>query len=105
MSSKFLSCLVITCAVSLAHAAEACDASLTDQYRDSLRIVDSLRADKGGQARVFAADGSEFTAGQAHWMRGQLHRVEDACERGDQPHAAELLRQVQELLKSHRRVS
>jgi hypothetical protein len=105
MSSKFLSCLVITCAVSLAHAAEACDASLTDQYRDSLRIVDSLRADKGGQARVFAADGSEFTPGQAHWMRGQLHEVKEACGRGDQLHAAELLRQVQELLKSHRRVS
>jgi hypothetical protein len=105
MSSKFLSCVVITCAVSFAHAAEACDAPFNEQYRDSLRIVDSLRADKGGQARVFAADGSEFTAGQAHWMRGQLHEVEEACGRGDQVHAAELLRQVQELLRSHRRVS
>ena len=103
--SKLLSCLVITCAVSFAHAAEACDASFAEQYRDSLRIVDSLRADKGGQARVFAADGSEFTAGQTHWMRGQLHKVEDACGHGDQVHAAEMLRQVQELLKAHRRVS
>jgi hypothetical protein len=105
MLSKFLSCLVITYAVSFAHAAEACDAPFTDQYRDSLRIVDSLRADKSGQARLFAADGSEFTAGQAQWMRGQLRMVEDACGRGDQVHAAELLRQVQALLKSHRRVS
>lgn len=102
---KFLSCLVIACAVSFAPAAEVCDASFTEQYRDSLRIVDSLRADKGGQVRVFAADGAEFTAGQAHWMRGQLHKVDDACGRGDQVHAAELLKQVQELLKSHRRVS
>jgi hypothetical protein len=105
MSSKFLSCLVITCAVSLAHAAEACDASLTDQYRNSLRIVDSLRVEKGGQARVFAADGSEFTAGQARWMRGQLREVKEAGGRGDQVHATELLRQVQELLRSHRRLS
>ena len=102
---KFLSCLVIASAVSFAPAAEVCDASFTAQYRDSLRIVDPLRADKGGQVRVFAADGAEFTAGQAHWMRGQLHKVDDACGRGDQVHAAELLKQVQELLKSHRRVS
>jgi hypothetical protein len=38
-------------------------------------------------------------------MQGQLHEVEEACGRGDQVHAAELLRQVQELLRSHRRVS
>jgi len=105
MSSKFLSCIVLACAVSLAHAAEGCDASFTEQYHDSVRIVDSLRPDKGGQARVFAADGSEFTAGQARWMLGQLHQVEEACVRGEQARAAQLLTEVQGLLKSHHRAS
>jgi hypothetical protein len=105
MLSKYLGWLAIVCTVSLAHGAEGCGASFAQQYRDSLRIVDSLRADKSGQARVFAADGSEFTAGQARWMQGQLHEVEEACARGNQARAAQLLRPVQELLKSHRRTS
>jgi hypothetical protein len=103
MSSKFLSCILVACAVSLAHAAESCDASFTEQYHERARIVDSLRPDKGGQVRVFALDGSEFTAGQARWMQGQLHKVEEACGRGDQVRAAQLLADVQELLKSHHR--
>jgi hypothetical protein len=41
-----------------------CDAASMQQYRDVVRIVDSLRPDKAGQARVFASDGSEFNAGQ-----------------------------------------
>ena len=105
MSSKFLSCMVLVCAVSLAHAAEGCDRSFAERYRDSTRIVDSLRPDKGGQARVFAADGSEFTAGQARWMQGQLRKIEESCLRGDQVRAAQLLRDVQELLESHHRAS
>jgi hypothetical protein len=51
--------------------------------------------------RVFALDGSEFTAGQARWMQGRLHKVEEACVRGDQVRAVQLLAEVQELLKSH----
>lgn len=105
MLSKFLSCIVVVYAVSLAHAAEGCDGSFTEQYRDCTRIVDSLRPDKGGQARVFAADGSEFTAGQARWMQGQLHKIEESCRRGEQAQASQLLRDVQELLKSHGRAS
>src|SRR5580700_6529271 len=103
MSSKFLSCILVVCAVSLSHAAESCDASFTQQYHERARIVDSLRPDKGGQLRVFAPDGSEFTAGQARWMQGQLHQVEEACVRGDQMRAAQLLAEVQQLLKSHRK--
>jgi hypothetical protein len=101
MSSKFLSCILVACAVSLSHAAESCDASFTGQYHDRARVVDSLRPDKGGQARVFAPDGSEFTAGQARWMQAQLHKVEEACVRGDPVRAAQLLAEVQELLRSH----
>ncbi|HWS70123.1 MAG TPA: hypothetical protein VN325_45755 [Steroidobacteraceae bacterium] len=105
MSRKFLSCIVVACALSLARVAEGCDASFAGQYHDCLRIVDSLRPDKGGQARVFAVDGSEFTAGQARWMQGRLHKVEEACARGDQVRAAQLLAEVQTLLKSHHRAS
>jgi len=105
MASKFLSCIVVACAVSLSYAAERCDAAFSEQYHDCVRIADSLRPDKGGQARVFTVDGSEFTAGQARWLQGQLHKVAEACARGDQAQAAQLLAEVQELLKSHRRAS
>jgi hypothetical protein len=93
------------CAASLSDASQSCNRSFTEQYRDCVRIVDSLRPDKGGQARVFAPDGSEFTAGQARWMQGQLHEVQEACVRGDQTRAAQLLREVQELLRLHHRAS
>src|SRR4029077_9872017 len=105
MSSRFLSCILVACAVSLSYAAEGCDASFTEQYHDCARIVDSLRPDKGGQARVFAVDGSEFTAGQARLLQGALSKNAQACARGDQPQAAQLLAEVQELLKSHHRAS
>jgi alkyl sulfatase BDS1-like metallo-beta-lactamase superfamily hydrolase len=105
MSSKFLRCILVACSVSLSYAAEGCDVSLTEQYHDCVRIVDSLCPDKGGQARVFAVDGSEFTAGQARWLQGQLHKVVQACARGDQAQAAQLLAEAQELLKSHHRAS
>ena len=105
MSLKFLGSILVACAGSVCHATEGCDIALTAQYHESARIVESLRPDKGGQARVFAVDGSEFTAGQARWMQGQLHEVEVACARGDRARAAQLLADVQELLRSHHRVS
>jgi ATP-dependent protease HslVU (ClpYQ) peptidase subunit len=73
-----------------------------------VRIVDSLRPDKTGQARVFAADGSEFTAGQVLWMKGQLRKVAALCATGaagDQAEATRLLAQVRELIRSHQRNS
>lgn len=105
MSLKLLSCILVACAGSVCNAAEGCDAAFTEQYHESVRIVESLRPDKGGQARVFAVDGSEFTAGQARWMQGQLHKVEVACVRGDHVRAAQLLAEVQELLTSHHTAS
>jgi hypothetical protein len=95
-------------AVSSAHAATPCDEAASSQYRDCVRIVDSLRPDKAGQARVFAADGSEFTAGQALWMKGQLRKVARLCASGttgSQAEAASVLAQVGALLKSHQRRS
>ena len=102
--------VLVTAALLLAVTAQAetlCGMS-SQQYKDCVRLVDSLRPDKGGQARVFAADGSEFTAGQALWMQGQLRRVTRLCATGraeDQAEAARIIAEVSDLLRSHRRDS
>jgi len=64
MASKFLSCIVLACAVSLSYAAERCDAAFTEQYHDCVRIVDSLRPDKGGR-RAY----SQWTARNSRRVR------------------------------------
>ena len=103
---KILGPLVIACiAAPLLHAAESCDTALDREWRDCERIVEVLRPEKPGQMRVFAADGSEFTAGQVMWMKGQLRRAEHACARGDQATAARLLTEVRDLVEAHRRAS
>jgi hypothetical protein len=104
LSKKVLIPLAVACIGSpLLHAGESCETELTRKWRDSARIVDVLRPEKAGQLRVFAADGSEFTAGQVMWMKGQLRLVERACARGDQADAARLLTQVRDLIEAHRR--
>jgi hypothetical protein len=88
-----------------AYADNGCDKALLARYRQSAVVVDSLLPGKSGQARVFAADGSIFTAGQAKWMQGQLRTVERLCARTDNTdpaQAARVLAGVEELLKSHR---
>jgi hypothetical protein len=93
------------CLAPAVQASTGCDATLTAQYKQYVPIVEALRADKPGQMRVFAADGSEFTGGQAHWMQGQLRDVEQACARGDQTAAQRQLNAVGQLLKAHARGS
>jgi hypothetical protein len=106
MLSRFI---IITAAGMLAAgsaAAATCDATIMEQYRQCARVVDTLRPEKSGQARVFASDGSEYTAGQALWMRGQLRKVEKLCADGtasSQAEAATTLAAVQDLLRSHQR--
>ena len=93
---------------SVASANVACDTTATQEYRDCQQLVNSLRPDKAGQQRVFARDGSEFTAGQALWMQHQLHKVERLCTHGtatDAAEAARILADVRQLLKSHQRSS
>ena len=86
-----------------ASGSTGCDATLTQALRDSERLVASLRPDKPGQARVVADDGSEFTAGQAGWMKSQLADVNRLCARGDQPEAARVLGGVQALIRAHQK--
>jgi hypothetical protein len=96
--------VVVSCLASGAvHASEGCDPGFVEQYHESLRLVDSLLPDKGGQMRVTAADGSEFTAGQVRWMQGQLRLVDRACARHDPATATRSLYAVRELLKAHQR--
>ena len=93
-------------AAAAAYADGGCDERTMTQYRDCVRLVDSLRPDKFGQARVFASDGSEFTAGQSLWMKGQLRKVARLCAHGTQAEQAEavaVLADVQGLLQSHHR--
>ena len=89
-----------------AFAAPSCDAVFMQQYRQCAQIVDTLRPEKSGQARVFASDGSEFTAGQALWMQGQLRKIERLCSLGtseSQAEATTALMAGQDLLRSHQR--
>jgi hypothetical protein len=102
--NKVLMSVVVGClAASVGYANEGCDSGFSQQYNDSLRIVDSLRLDKPGQMRVFAFDGSEFTGGEALWMRGQLRAVARECARGNHATATRLLSAVQELVTAHQR--
>jgi hypothetical protein len=67
----------------------------------SERIVGSLHPDKPGQMRVFASDGSEFTAGQAQWMKGQLRLSARDFADGDAAEASRRLAEVRQLLNEH----
>jgi hypothetical protein len=82
-----------------------CDVKLITSLHQCERFVGSLRADKAGQMRVFAPDGSEFTAGQASWMKEQLRLIASACSDGDADDAERRLAQVQDVLKGPRRPS
>ena len=51
-----------------------CDAQLSASLEQAQHIVGSLHPDKPSQMRVYAIDGSEFTAGQSQWMKGRCGR-------------------------------
>lgn len=86
----------------LAHGAStAPDADA--RLRACRSFVEGLHADKPGQARVYAADGSEFTAGQAQWMRAQLRLANQAQAAGHSDEAARVVAQVQQLIDEHHR--
>jgi hypothetical protein len=110
MSARVVVGAVAMCllTVGAAYAGSPCDGASVQEYRECVRLVDSLRPDKAGQARVFAVDGSEFTPGQAQWMRGQLRKVERLCASAapaDQAEAERLLAEVRGLLVSRHRGS
>ena len=86
-------------------AAQGCDTASMERYQAYRRLAVSLRPEKPGQIRVFAANGAEFTAGQALWIHGQLRRIDAACTRGDQAEANRLLSALERLIEAHKRGS
>lgn len=100
-----LSAVLCCAATAAAYGNDACDRT-QGRYRNCVFLVDSLRPEKAGQMRVFAADGTEFNAGQVQWMKGQLRRFERLCAQGgagDIAEAEKVLAGVEDLLRSHRR--
>lgn len=87
-----------------AHADTGCSAALMTRLESLARIADSLHVDKPGQARVFALDGSEYSAGQSYWMQGQLRKAARLCapRSGDgEAQAARVIAQVERLVHEH----
>jgi hypothetical protein len=104
MSTTLISAVASFCLMATSTVVHAgCNPVLTEQLVRAERIVDSLRPDKAGQMRVFAVDGSVFTAAEALWMRGQMRAVLRACAQGDDASAASILRGITDLLDAHRR--
>lgn len=84
-----------------ARANDNCDDAISSRLYTFQLLADSVRVDKPGLARVYARDGSEFTAGQALWMKGQLRAAYTACARGDRDEAGQRLAAVAQLLQAH----
>jgi hypothetical protein len=85
------------------HARAGCSRELAASFVSAERLVDSLRPEKAGVARVFAYDGSVYTAGEALWMKGKLRAVLNECSHNDEAHALPDLEQVLSLVRSHHR--
>jgi hypothetical protein len=105
MNIPLVSVVASTCLLAsspLTHA--SCSTAFGEQVASAERIANSLRPDKPGQIRVFSSDGSEFTAGQALWIKGQLRSIEQDCARGDEAAAASSLHEVSVLLNARKHV-
>jgi hypothetical protein len=104
---SFLALAVSTLMATSAYAATSaiCDDNFTASLHECQRIVGSLHPDKPTQMRVFAADGSEFTAGQAMWLKSQLRLITDACASGHGAEASHRLVEVQRVINEHHRAA
>jgi hypothetical protein len=103
--AKLIVIATILGAVGDGRASGGCDVILMQQYRDCVRVVESLRPSKSVRARMFAYDGSEYSATQASWMKSQLREFGRLCASGlvgDRVQAVGALHAVQELIRSHR---
>jgi hypothetical protein len=86
-----------------ARAGGGCDVSTITRLTALQHLADSVRVDKPGLARVYAEDGTEFTASQAWWIKGQLRAAEAACARGDSADAAHRLDTVGQFMHARSR--
>ena len=97
--------LLLLGAVAQAQEPSSCT---SQQYRDCVRLVESLRPRKEQVRCVLfrPLTAPRFTAGQALWMQGQLRKVARLCASArpdDQIEATRILTEVRELLLSHHR--
>jgi hypothetical protein len=83
-----------------ARADGSCDVSTITRLTALQHLADSVRVDKPGLARVYAEDGTEFTAAQASWIKGQLRQAGAACARGDSADAAHRLDAVSQFVRA-----
>ena len=81
-------------------AGDGCDANVSRKLAELQRLSASVRVDKPGLARVYAQDGTDFTAGQALWIKGQLREAEAACARGDRAEAESRLDAVKRVVSA-----
>ena len=86
-----------------ARADGGCDANTRARLAALEQLAASVRVDKPGLARVYAEDGTELTAGQALWIKGQLREAAGACGRGDSADATHRLDTVRQFMhaRSH----
>ena len=95
--------MIATSAFGAANA--ACDENFAASLQECQRIVGSLHPDKATQMRVFATDGSEFTAGEAVWLKGQVRLITEACAKGQAADASRRLVEIQKVLSEHHRAA
>jgi hypothetical protein len=96
-SRAFLLLGLLACAA--AHAG-GCDRAFRQSLAPYAQVVNALRPDKPGVARVYASDGSYFTDAETLWMKAQLRAVESACAHGDAAEAEKRLADLRGLLKA-----
>ena len=81
-------------------ASAGCGAALDAALQTAHQAAGTLRADKPGQARIAARDGTLLSAPQAHWLAVDLRRAGAACERGDDAQAAVWLAAADDVLRA-----
>jgi hypothetical protein len=100
-----LALFALALALAPTFARAGCSRELAASFISVERLVDSLRPEKAGVARVFAYDGSEYTGGEALWMKGKLRAILAECNRNDEAHALPDLEEVLSLVRAHHRPS
>ena len=93
---------LLAAAASTAAYGAGCDAGFLAALSPCAHVVQSLRADKPGVARVFASDGSQYTGAAALWLKGQLRAIERACGRDEVGEASERLERLRRVIAAQR---
>jgi len=107
VKSKSVAAVIVAVGLAISNMASAepktqCDQATVESLSTTRHLVQSLRADKPGQMRVFSADGLEFTASEASWLKSQVTLIERECQEGRAAEATQRLSEVRQLIAQHR---